>query len=182
MFPSLNQPCSLSFRNPASYQYHRSGCTPQFSTASLTHNPKRASCASPFYPKRPNRILAFSAIVCHVVTQYRHSIIKPVMAMDTMVRSFFLGFIKIHILHHASQEPVYGLWLIEELRRHGYMISPGTLYPIFHSLEKDGMLHSHEKVVEGKVRKYYRTTARGNGTLKEAKIKVRELLQEIIEE
>jgi DNA-binding PadR family transcriptional regulator len=102
--------------------------------------------------------------------------------MDPTVRSFFLGFIKIHILHHAAQEPVYGLWIIEELKRHGYEISPGTLYPIFHSLEEEAMLQSHEKVVNGKVRKYYRTTAKGKNTLKEAKIKVQELLHEIIEE
>lgn len=99
-----------------------------------------------------------------------------------MLRSFFLGFIKIHILFHASKEPVYGLWLIEELRRHGYDISPGTLYPIFHSLEADGLLRSSEKVVEGKVRKYYRTTAKGNSALKEAKVKVQELVHEIFED
>lgn len=99
-----------------------------------------------------------------------------------MVRSFFLGFIKIHILHHASREPVYGLWFIEELRRHGYEISPGTLYPIFHSLEADGFLRCSEKVVDGKIRKYYRTTAKGNLTLKEATSKVQELLHEIIED
>ncbi len=102
--------------------------------------------------------------------------------MDPMLRSFFLGFIKIHILFHASKEPVYGLWLIEELRRHGYDISPGTLYPIFHSLEADGLLRSSEKVVEGKVRKYYRTTAKGNSALKEAKVKVQELVHEIFED
>ncbi|MEE8392587.1 MAG: helix-turn-helix transcriptional regulator, partial [Anaerolineae bacterium] len=51
-----------------------------------------------------------------------------------MLRELFLGFIKIHILHHAGQEPVYGLWLIEELAHHGYTVSPGTLYPTLHSL------------------------------------------------
>lgn len=101
--------------------------------------------------------------------------------MDSMVRSFFLGFIKIHILYHASREPVYGLWLIEELKRHGYNIGPGTLYPIFHSLEEDAMLRSYEKVVNGKVRKYYRTTAKGRSTLKETRARVQELLQEIMQ-
>lgn len=102
--------------------------------------------------------------------------------MGSMIRSYFLGFIKIHILHHAAKEPVYGLWLIEELGRHGYEISPGTLYPIFHSLEEDGLLKSEEQVVEGKVRKYYRTTAKGKKTLQEAKDKVQELLNEIEED
>ncbi len=57
-----------------------------------------------------------------------------------MLRDFFLGFIKIHILHHAAQEPIYGLAMIDELRRHGYDLSPGTLYPILHSLERAGYL------------------------------------------
>jgi DNA-binding PadR family transcriptional regulator len=102
--------------------------------------------------------------------------------MDPMVRGFFLGFIKIHILYHASKEPVYGLWLIQELRRHGYEISPGTLYPIFHSLSADGLLRLSEKVVDGKVRKYYRTTAKGNSALRKAKRKAQELLHEIAED
>ncbi len=99
-----------------------------------------------------------------------------------MVRTFFLGFIKIHILHHATQGPIYGLWLIDELKRHGYDISPGTLYPIFHSLEKDKLLQSYQEVVKGKVRKYYRATAKGKKTLEAAKTKVLELVREIIEE
>jgi DNA-binding PadR family transcriptional regulator len=100
--------------------------------------------------------------------------------MNSTVRSLFLGIIKIHILHHAAQEPVFGLWFIDELGRHGYEISPGTLYPIFHSLEKNRLLKSYEEVVNGKVRKYYRATAKGRSTLKDAKVKVQELLNEMI--
>jgi len=102
--------------------------------------------------------------------------------MDPMVRTFFLGFIKIHILHHASKEPVYGLWLMEELRRHGYDISPGTLYPILHALVADNMMCSVRKVVKGKIRRYYRLTGQGKVALREAKAKVHELTQEIVAE
>jgi len=42
-------------------------------------------------------------------------------------REFFLGFIKIHILYHASKEPIFGVGIVEELSRHGYYLSPGTL-------------------------------------------------------
>lgn len=101
--------------------------------------------------------------------------------MDTMIRSFFLGFIKIHILHHATREPVYGLWLIEELERHGYRISPGTLYPILHSLETAGFVSSQGRNVNGKVRRYYRTTAQGRAALKVATTHAQELLKEILE-
>jgi PadR family transcriptional regulator PadR len=102
--------------------------------------------------------------------------------MDSLTRSFFLGFIKIHILHHAAEEPVYGLWLIEELERHGYHVGPGTLYPIFHSLEEDGLLRSQRQVVNGKIRKYYRTTSKGSATLQDAKTRAQQLLNEIIDE
>lgn len=97
-----------------------------------------------------------------------------------MLRHFFLGFIKIHILHHASEEPIYGLWIIEELGRHGYQLSPGTLYPILHALERDGLLRSREQLVDGKVRKYYMITSKGKKTLTEVKKKIRELVDEVM--
>lgn len=98
-----------------------------------------------------------------------------------MLRDFFLGFIKIHILHHAAQEPIYGLALIEELRRHGYDLSPGTLYPILHSLEAAGYLARRDRVVGGKVRKYYTITGDGQAALAEARSKIAELVDEVIE-
>lgn len=98
-----------------------------------------------------------------------------------MIRSFFLGFIKIHVLHHADEEEVYGLWLIEELRRHGYDISPGTLYPILHSLEKEKLLESRKETIGGKVRKYYKITRAGRRALKLAKGKIKELVDEVME-
>lgn len=97
-----------------------------------------------------------------------------------MIREFFLGFIKIHILHHATKRPVYGLWLIEELSRHGYKLSPGTLYPILHSLEKEKYLKCHQETIEGKKRKYYKTTPKGKKALIEAKEKIKELIEEVI--
>jgi DNA-binding PadR family transcriptional regulator len=98
-----------------------------------------------------------------------------------MLRGFFLGFIKIHILHHAAYEPVYGVALIQELERHGYEISPGTLYPILHGLEKDGYLFSQERVVSGKVRKYYAITESGEQALAEIRPKIVELVKEVLE-
>ncbi len=99
---------------------------------------------------------------------------------ERMIRDFFLGFIKIHILHHAEKEPVYGLWLIDELGRHGYKLSPGTLYPILHKLQEDKLLKQHSALVDGKIRKYYRTTAKGTRVLSEIKGKIQELMEEII--
>jgi PadR family transcriptional regulator PadR len=92
-------------------------------------------------------------------------------------RDLFLGFVKLHILHHAGREPVYGLWLIEELGRHGYRLSPGTLYPILHALEQEHLLARETRVVEGKSRKYYRLTATGRTALREGMSKARELMK-----
>lgn len=100
----------------------------------------------------------------------------------SLSRDLFLGFIKVHILYHAGHEPIYGLWLIEELARHGYQLSPGTLYPMLHSLEEEGLLVSETHVVEGKVRKYYRLIQAGRAALDQARAKALELLSEIRDE
>ncbi|MDY6795441.1 MAG: PadR family transcriptional regulator [Actinomycetota bacterium] len=100
--------------------------------------------------------------------------------MDDMERQFFLGFIKIHILYHASREPVYGVWLMEELGRHGYRPSPGTLYPILHSLEKQGYLESYREAVTGKVRRYYSITALGGKALDTAVERINEMVDEVL--
>ncbi len=104
------------------------------------------------------------------------------MERDRMLRGFFLGFVKIHILHHASQEPVYGVQLIAELARHGYDLSPGTLYPILHDLEGSGYLAREDRLVAGKIRKYYRATVQGEQALAEARVKIAELVAEVLEE
>ncbi|MBI4319841.1 MAG: helix-turn-helix transcriptional regulator [Chloroflexi bacterium] len=97
-----------------------------------------------------------------------------------MLREFFLGFAKIHILHHAARESVYGLQLIEELRRHGYHLSPGTLYPVLHGLEKSGYLTREDRLVGGKIRKYYRATPLGQQALREVRAKIEELVAEVL--
>ena len=99
-----------------------------------------------------------------------------------MLRDLLLGFIKIHILHHAGQQPVYGLWLMEELAQHGYTISPGTLYPTLHNLERAGYLISEKRVVEGRQRRYYTLTPAGEAALAEARARLAELVAEVLEE
>jgi PadR family transcriptional regulator PadR len=98
-----------------------------------------------------------------------------------VLRHFLLGFIKIHILHHAGEAPVFGVALIAELRRHGYKLSPGTLYPVLHQLEEAGYLTRLDRVVNGKVRKYYVLTRRGRHALREASEKIAELVGEVLE-
>jgi DNA-binding PadR family transcriptional regulator len=92
------------------------------------------------------------------------------------------GLIRLHILYHAAKEPVFGLGIIEELGRHGYRLSPGTLYPMLHSMEEAGYLRSRLRTVDGKVRRNYLITSKGRDALSEAKEKVRELFGELFEE
>ena len=99
-----------------------------------------------------------------------------------MLKDFFLGFVKIHILYHASQEPIYGVEILEELERHGYRLSPGTLYPTLHRLAREGYLSPQRRLVGGKVRKYYAITEQGLAALDEAKGKIRELTDEVLGE
>jgi DNA-binding PadR family transcriptional regulator len=93
----------------------------------------------------------------------------------------FASFVEIHILHHAQEQPVYGLWLIEELGEHGYRISPGTLYPILHSMEEDALLRTRSVVLNGKIRKYYSITAKGKQHLRKAKRQLSELINEVFD-
>jgi PadR family transcriptional regulator PadR len=97
-------------------------------------------------------------------------------------RYLYQGLIRLHILHHAVEEPVFGLGMVEELGRHGYRLSTGTLYPILHGLEQRGYLRSREKRMGKTVRREYRATALGRRALKAAKQKVRELFGELFED
>ena len=99
--------------------------------------------------------------------------------MKPVIKEFFLGFIRLHILHHADKEEIYGVEFVQELKKHGYEISYGTLYPIFHSLENKGYLRSRKSNVSGHIRRYYRITAKGKKLLKEARPLALELMEEV---
>jgi DNA-binding PadR family transcriptional regulator len=85
------------------------------------------------------------------------------------------GLIRLHILHHAANGEFYGQWMIHELASHGYTLSPGTLYPMLHALERGGYLHSREERDGRTYRRIYRATALGREANKIAKLQVREL-------
>jgi PadR family transcriptional regulator PadR len=96
-------------------------------------------------------------------------------------REFVSGFIRLHILHHAAREPLVGFWMIEELRRHGYEMSPGTIYPLLHSLQKKGYLSVEVKREGRRAWREYCATKEGRKVLKAAKRKLRELFHELME-
>ncbi|MBZ5578929.1 MAG: PadR family transcriptional regulator [Acidobacteriia bacterium] len=96
-------------------------------------------------------------------------------------RDLYSGLIRLHVLHHAAEEPIFGLGMAEELARHGYRISPGTLYPLLHSLEKKGYLRSTQQRNGKSIRTVYRATPMGRRALAAARNKVKELFRELIE-
>ena len=96
-------------------------------------------------------------------------------------RELYSGLIRLHVLHHAAEGPIFGLGMIEELACHGYRISPGSLYPLLQGLEKKGYLKSTEQRNGKSLRRVYRATPSGRKALKAAENKVRELFHELIE-
>jgi len=100
---------------------------------------------------------------------------------DVADRDLYSGLIRLHILHHAAEEPIFGLGMAEELARHGYKLSLGTLYPLLHGLERRGYLKSRSQRLGKTVRRVYRATPAGRKALAAAKNKVRELFGELIE-
>jgi DNA-binding PadR family transcriptional regulator len=96
-------------------------------------------------------------------------------------RELFYGLIRIHVLLHASREPVFGLAMMKELVHHGYRIGPGTLYPLLHGLEKAGMLKSRSGLANHRNRRLYSITPLGKNALEKARIKVDELHRELHE-
>jgi DNA-binding PadR family transcriptional regulator len=101
---------------------------------------------------------------------------------DRRDQDLYGGLIRLHILHHACKRPVFGLWFIEELARHGYNLSPGTLYPLLHGLERKGYLRSIKEREGKRLRRMYQATALGRKALAAARQKVSELFGELLEE
>jgi len=107
---------------------------------------------------------------------------KPQAHGSSEDQQLYSGLIRLHVLHHAAQGPVYGLWLIEELARHGYKLSSGTLYPMLHNMEERGYLRSAAERSGKLARRVYRATASGKRALANARRKVSELFAELFED
>lgn len=97
---------------------------------------------------------------------------------DPVVREFLLGFWKIHILHHAEEQGVYGQWMLEELQHHGYRLSPGTLYPLLARMARRGWLRATEPKRSRDAR-VYRITPAGSEVLRRLRASLAELQREV---
>ena len=96
-----------------------------------------------------------------------------------ILQKLYQGFVQLHILYHSKKDRVYGVWMMDELKRHGYNIGPGTLYPLLNKMEQSGLLIKEKQVVKGKVRKYYSITQLGIEVFKDAEQKAAQLFHEI---
>ena len=97
---------------------------------------------------------------------------------DPVEREFLLAFWKVHILHHAGERGVYGQWMLEELRHHGYHLSPGTLYPILSRMAARGWLRA-EKPARAHGPRIYRLTPKGRAVLNHVLDALAELIGEV---
>lgn len=100
--------------------------------------------------------------------------------MKQVEREILLSFWKVHILRHAGEESVHGQWMMTELRRHRYEISPGTLYPLLQRLVRHGWLKVARKGKGRRARKDYRLTRQGREVLELLREPVRELYEEVV--
>ena len=97
-------------------------------------------------------------------------------------QELYVGLVRLHVLHHAAEAPIFGLGIIQELGRHGYRLGPGTIYPLLHGMERRGWLRTSVALVEGRRRKTYAATTAGRRALRQARVMVRELYDEMFEE
>ena len=92
-------------------------------------------------------------------------------------REFQRGFIKLYALWRSAKDETYGLEIIEEMRDLGFKVSPGTLYPVLHSLLEEKDVTVTDRVVNGKVRKLYRATTKGREEAEEVIERLSKLLR-----
>lgn len=96
------------------------------------------------------------------------------------MRDFTRGAVRLHILHHAAEGEINGAWMSAELANHDYKISPGTLYPMLHRMQQDGLLASEQRVVQGRAVRVYRATEAGRTALAEDRAALAELAREVL--
>ena len=115
----------------------------------------------------------------HVVSLQGSSIVEDVVQPSPLVREIVVGLWKIHILYHACKEGVVGNHMLEELREHGYSVSPGTLYPLLHRMERHGLIRAEEIGGAAHAARTYNITPKGQQTLDLLRGYVEELHTEV---
>jgi DNA-binding PadR family transcriptional regulator len=130
--------------------------------------------------------------IVHLVTDLYKGAIESVVSCSAIEFRYMLprrsrgyypelysGLVPLHVLYHSCEGPIFGFEMIQELQRHGYNLSAGTMYPLLHGMERKGLLRSHSKSDGRRTRRFYRATPAGRQALAEAKLRVRELFAEL---
>lgn len=95
-----------------------------------------------------------------------------------MHQDLLSGFVRVHVLFHAAQHEIHGQWMIGELESHGYRLSPGTLYPKLHSMERKGYLKWCRQRLGKTEQRLYKATPLGRRALKVVRAQLEELQAE----
>lgn len=86
-------------------------------------------------------------------------------------KSLLTGSTTMLILKLLEGKDMYGYQMIEELAKRSdntFSLKAGTLYPLLHTLEEQGMINSYDENADSaRVRKYYSITKKGQGILAE---------------
>lgn len=89
--------------------------------------------------------------------------------MATYSRELLKGTADTLVLSTFSEGEKYGYQVVKELERRSegfFQLKEGTLYPILHRLEKQGLLQARwETMPNGSERRYYSLTAKGERIL-----------------
>lgn len=94
-------------------------------------------------------------------------------------REFTTGFIKLYALWRASRGETYGVEIMEEMRTHGFKVGPSSLYPILHKLLEEKDVTVTNRLVNGKIRKCYRATRKGQEEAEEVIERLSFLLRKV---
>jgi PadR family transcriptional regulator PadR len=81
---------------------------------------------------------------------------------------FMSGVPELLLLRLLNEKEMYGYELvrtIKEVTDEAISLGEGVIYPVLHSLEKNGSLKSKRKAVSGRTRVYYSLTKKGRDRL-----------------
>ena len=81
---------------------------------------------------------------------------------------FMSGVPELLVLRLLARQEMYGYELVKAVRlvtSEAIVLGEGVIYPVLHSLERNGALQATRKPVNGRTRVYYSVTAKGQERL-----------------
>jgi DNA-binding PadR family transcriptional regulator len=94
-------------------------------------------------------------------------------------REFIRGFVKLYSLWRASKNEVCGAQIFDEMRALGFHLSAGTIYPTLHKLLRENDVTATSRIVNGRIRKFYRLTRKGRRELEEVQDRLKAVVRKV---